>query len=174
MEVDETYVGGDAKNMHQRVRQMKIYGHRNDAKTAVQGARERETGTVKAEVINGRNLRANVEAWVAPGSTVYTDEAGAYRLLSDQFAHEFVTHTREYVRGPVHTNGIESFWALLKRAIKGTQVHVDRGHLHRYVTEREFAYNYRTTDDLGRMRLAMAGTPGRRLTYKGLTALPDA
>lgn len=72
VEVDETYVGGDAKNMHKRVREMKVYGHRNDAKTAVQGARERETGTVKAEVIDGRTLRSNVEAWVQPGSTVYT------------------------------------------------------------------------------------------------------
>jgi len=81
-----------------------------------------------------------------------------------------VTHGRqEFVRGDVHTNGIENFWALLKRSIKGTQVHVDKNHLHRYVTERAFAYNYRGLNDLGRMRVAMAGTPGRRVTYEELT-----
>lgn len=171
VEVDETYVGGEAKNMHKHIRQIKVYGTMNTAKTMVQGARHRESGTVKAAVVpDRRNLRANVDQWVQPGATVYTDEAQAYSRLDDRFDHDHVTHGREYVRGEVHTNGIESFWALLKRAIKGTQVHVDREHLHRYVTEREFAYNYRKVGDLGRMRLAMAGTPGRRLTYKALTA----
>jgi len=170
VEVDETYVGGDAVNMHMWRRKVYVrhgYAH----KTPVQGARERETGTVKAKVLDGGNLRANVKEWVEPNSTIYTDEASGYRRLGDDgFDHKTVTHgRREYVSGIVHTNGIENFWALLKRSIKGTQVHVDRTHLHRYVTERTFAYNNRFTNDLGRMRVAMAGTPGRRLTYKQLT-----
>jgi hypothetical protein len=80
-----------------------------------------------------------------------------------------VTHSNEYVRGNVHTNGIENFWALLKRALKGTQTHVDPEHLERYVAERVFAYNYRKAGDLGRMYQAMNGTAGRRLTWKDLT-----
>ncbi|HVC15568.1 MAG TPA: transposase [Acidimicrobiales bacterium] len=103
-------------------------------------------------------------------TTVYTDEAQGYRRLGGFYKHDSVTHGRqEFVRGDVHTNGIENFWALLKRSIKGTQVHVDKNHLHRYVTERAFAYNYRGLNDLGRMRVAMAGTPGRRVTYEELT-----
>jgi transposase-like protein len=172
VEVDETYVGGDAKNMHKWVRQVKVRRPYNDAKIPVQGARHRESGTVTAAVVGGKGqLLANIDAWIEPGATVYTDDAKAYSGLSAAYEHDHVTHGRqEYVRGDVHTNGIENFWALLKRAIKGTQVHVDREHLHRYVTERAFAYNYRDQNDLGRMRLAMAGTPGRRLTYKRLTA----
>ena len=92
------------------------------------------------------------------------------RLTEDGYDHKTVTHgRREYVSGIVHTNGIENFWALLKRSIKGTQTHVSRDHLGRYVTERQFAYNYRTATDLERMRQAMGGTAGRRITYAELT-----
>jgi hypothetical protein len=111
-----------------------------------------------------------VDAWVEPGSDVFTDEHWAYRNLTDTFSHKYVTHGREYVSGIVHTNGIENFWALLKRSLKGTQVQVSRAHLDRYVTERMFAYNHRDTNDLGRMRLAARGADGRRLTWKELTA----
>ena len=168
VEVDETYIGGKAGNMHKSIRRQKIQGRGPIAKTGVQGARERESGTVKAAVLTGP-LKANIERWVEPGSNVYTDEAQGYRKMGDQFTHKYVTHGREYVSGIVHTNGIENFWSLLKRSLKGTQVHVDPVHLHRYVTERQFAYNNRFTNDLGRMRLSMAGAPGRRLTYKQLT-----
>jgi transposase-like protein len=169
VEVDETYIGGQAKNMHKWVRHQRIQGRGGVNKTAVQGARERSEGVVRAKVIDGRNFKANVHQWVEPGSTVYTDEASAYTGLDRTYAHDTITHGREYVRGEVHTNGIESFWALLKRAIKGTQVHVDPNHLHRYVTEREFSYNNRKLDDLNRMKAAMAGTDGRRLPWSVLT-----
>ncbi|HWE57878.1 MAG TPA: transposase [Acidimicrobiales bacterium] len=75
----------------------------------------------------------------------------------------------EYVCGDVHTNGIEKFWSLLKRSIKGTQIHVHGAHLQRYVVERTFAYNERSADDLGRVMVAMTGTSGRRLTWNALT-----
>jgi transposase-like protein len=174
VEVDETYVGGDAVNMHMWKRKTQVrhgYAH----KTPVQGARERETGTVKADVISGGNLRANVREWVEPNATVFTDEASGYkRLTEDGFDHKTVTHgRREYVSGIVHTNGIENFWALLKRSIKGSQTHVDREHLGRYVTERQFAYNYRDSNDLGRMKLAVKGVDGRRVTWNDLTGKPS-
>jgi transposase-like protein len=172
VEVDETYIGGEAKNMHEYKRvAMRAGGRRVINKVPVQGARQRGTGTVTASVVaKGTNYRSNVEKWVSPGTTVYTDQASAYRNLSENHVHDYVTHGREYVRGTVHTNGIENFWALLKRALKGTQVHCDVEHLPRYVVERVFSYNNRETDDLGRMRLAMAGAPGRRLTWAALTA----
>ncbi len=168
VEVDETYIGGEARNMHKWVRKLRIHGPTQN-KTAVQGARERETGVVRAEVISGRNLKMNVEKWVEPGSVVYTDQARAYVGLDRDYVHESVTHGREYVRDMVHTNGIENFWALLKRSIKGSQVHVNPVHLHRYVIERVFSYNFREAGELGRMQLAMAGTTGRRLTLAELT-----
>jgi len=170
VEVDETYVGGEAKNMHEWQRKMKITGRGMVYKIPVQGARSRDDGKVVATVVpEGRGYKANVTKWVEPGSAVYTDAATAYRGLSDEYIHEIVTHSNEYVRGNVHTNGIENFWALLKRALKGTQTHVDPEHLQRYVAERVFAYNYREAEDKGRMRQAMSGTAGRRLTWKELT-----
>jgi transposase-like protein len=170
VEVDETYIGGIAKNMHTKTRREKITGRGGANKTIVQGARERSEGTVHAAVLpRGRDFKANVTEWVEPGSSVYTDEHRAYEGLDRTFAHQAIVHGREYVRGEIHTNGIENFWALLKRAIKGTQVHIDPVHLHRYVTERTFAYNYRTDSDLTRMRRALSGTTGRRLTWADLT-----
>ncbi len=169
VEVDETYIGGKAQNMHKWQRSLRIRGRGYAAKIAVQGARERETGRVTAEVIHTGNLKANVVEWVEPGSVVYTDQAKAYIGLDRDYAHESITHGREYVRGNVHTNGIENFWSLLKRAIKGTQVHIHPVHTHRYVIERVFSYNNREAGDLGRMRLAMAGVAGRRLTWASLT-----
>ncbi|MGB9113321.1 MAG: IS1595 family transposase [Acidimicrobiales bacterium] len=168
-EIDETYVGGRGEFVHRRV--LKLRGY--PPKTPVQGVRNRDTGTVRAKVITGEGqLKANVHSWIEPGATVYTDEAQAYRTIGDTYIHDFVTHqgpTRNrYVRGDVHTNGIENFWALLKRAIKGTQVHVDRKHLDRYVTERVFAYNYRGETDLERMQRVLAGASGRRLTFDEL------
>jgi len=153
-----------------RTRARKIHGRGPGThKTPVQGARERESGLVKAGPIKG-TFRANVDAWVEPGANVFTDEHLSYRSLTDAFAHKYVTHGREYVSGIVHTNGIENFWALLKRSIKGTQVHVSPEHLDRYVIERAFAYNNRFTNDLGRMTVAARGTDGRRVTWKELTA----
>jgi transposase-like protein len=170
VEVDETYVGGKVKNMHQAQKNRRISWRGNAGKVPVQGARAREDGTVRAEVIpEGQNYKQNVHQWIEPGSVVYTDEAKAYQGLESEYTHEVITHGREYVRGDVHTNGIESFWALFKRALKGTQVHVDRRHMNRYVTERTFAYNNRDLTDIGRMKAAMSGVAGRGLTYAQLT-----
>jgi transposase-like protein len=172
VEVDETYVGGLSKNMHKSARERKLSGTGGIDKTIVQGARSREVGTVRADIIPGTDretVQSNVRGWVEPGSAVFTDEARGYVGLDDDYAHKTINHSREYVSGIVHTNGIENFWSLLKRSIKGTQVHVNPEHLFRYVNERTFAYNYRTDTDLARMRHAIAGIDGRRLTWAKLT-----
>jgi transposase-like protein len=173
VEVDETYVGGLAKNMHKTARAKNVTSRGVHDKVAVQGAAQRG-GPVKAEVVDETTrlrLQSNVRRWVSEGSTVYTDEALAYEGLNRwTFGHKAVNHSVEYVSGDVHTNTLENFWSLLKRAIKGTQVHVDPEHLHRYVNERAFSYNYRDRTDLGRMRLAVGNVAGRRLTWDALTA----
>jgi hypothetical protein len=165
VEVDETFIGGQSKLVHAKARERRIHGRGGAVdKTAVQGAVQRG-GIVKAEVIQGEagglRLEGNVRRWVEHGSAVYTDEARAYLGLDQFYAHKSVKHSREYVSGDVHTNTVENFWSLLKRALEGTQIHVDEVHLHRYVAERAFAHNHRDTTDLGRMRLATAGTPAR-------------
>jgi transposase-like protein len=120
-------------------------------------------------VVGEDTLAANVARWVEPGSTVYTDHAKAYHGLGKTFAHSSVRHGSEYVRGQVHTNGIEGFWSLLKRGIHGTYVSVDPSHLFRYVDERMFAYNLRDLNDLGRFTMLLGNVAGNRLTYSELT-----
>ena len=173
VEVDETYVGGLAKNMHKGERAKSVTTRGGHDKVAIQGVLERG-GDVRAEIVDeatALRLQSNVRRWVAEGSAVYTDEWKGYIGLEKWgFAHKSINHSVEYVSGDVHTNSIENFWSLLKRALKGTQIHVDPEHLHRYVTERAFAYNYRDRTDLGRMRLAVEGVADRRLTWDSLTS----
>lgn len=171
VEVDETYVGGKARNMHAWQRRVKIRGRGMVYKTPVQGAKNRETNQVRAEVIHtgSKTYAQNVTDWVTLGATVYTDQFSGYRRLGEKFQHNYVTHTNdEFVRGEIHVNGMENFWALLKRALKGTQTHVNPEHLHRYVQERVFAYNNYAMDDIGRMKTAMRKVNGRRITYAEL------
>jgi transposase-like protein len=171
VEVDETYVGGLGKFMH-KDRRAKLHGTGGVDKAIVQGTRNRDAGRVQAQIVHATDaatLQGTVRSWVEPGSSVFTDQHVSYRGLDDDYSHKTVDHSREYVSGIVHTNGIENFWSLLKRAIKGTQVHVDPAHLGRYVTERTFAYNHREDTDLTRLRVAMAGADGHRLTWEQLT-----
>jgi len=171
VEVDETFIGGRSHNRHANVRRG-FEGRR--VQMPVQGARQRDGGVVRAKALpflNKVDMQANVRFWVETGTAVYTDEAPAYKGLETHFAHKTILHSAgTYVSGDVTTNGIENFWSVLKRSIKGTQIHVSRRHLDRYVTERTFAYNYRDESDLSRMRTAVAGTVGRRLTYAHLTS----
>lgn len=173
VEVDETYIGGLARNMHADVRERKIIGGGpNPHMTPVAGVIERD-GKVHARVVpdvTGPTLQNFVRENVEPGSAVFTDAARAYRGLRVDFTHGVVDHgLGVYVEGLVHTNTIESFWALLKRAIKGTYISVSPWQLNRYVEERAFAYNYRKSNDIGRFELALGGAAGRRLTYARLT-----
>jgi hypothetical protein len=111
---------------------------------------------------------------VAPGTPVYSDALLSYWGLNEKFAHEVIDHAHAYVRGRVHTNGLENFWSLLKRGIKGTYVCIEPFHLSRYLDEQAFRYNNRATEeramnDSDRFFLAMNHVSGRRLTYSELT-----
>jgi transposase-like protein len=175
IEVDETFVGGLAENMHKGKRAKRITGRGGIDKAIVQGVLERG-GAVSTHVVPntlGSTLRPNVVNAVEIGATVYTDAHGGYTGLWRRFTHATIDHAKEYVRGAVHTNGIENFWSLLKRAIKGTYTHVAPFHLSRYCEEEVFRYNNRKTDDGERFWRVLCGVVGRRLTYRRLCALGD-
>ncbi len=121
--------------------------------------------------VSSRELQASIRNWVETGSTVYTDQSNAYTGMDIWFEHQFVNHgTGEYVRGDVHTNSIESFWNLYKRAWKGTYTHNAPKHTDRYIAERTFAFNNREMNDLGRMIAVTSCVAGKRLTYSELKA----
>jgi transposase-like protein len=182
VEVDETFVGGKIKNMHRsRVRE-KYKGQATSGgaatKAIVMGMRDRETRQVRAKVIpcvSREVLQNEILNHIEKKSTVYTDAASAYYKLAEKdFIHDTVNHLEEYVRGQVHTQGIENFWSFLKRGLKGTYVAVEPFHLDRYVTEQVFRFNNRATKDNpltdeDRFALAMSQIVGRRLTYTQLT-----
>jgi len=170
VEVDETFIGGLARNMHKKVREAKIHGTGGKDKTAVMGVLKRD-GEVRAFVVDDRKkgtLQAKVRENVAPGSEIFTDALRSYEGLTPEYAHKAVDHAERYVEGNVHTNGLENFWSLLKRSLGGTYVAVAPFHLHRYVNEQVFRYNARKGTDGGRFLAVAANTVGRRLTYKEL------
>lgn len=171
VEVDETFVGGKAINMHKADRARKIKGTGTGARTPVLGLIERG-GKVRAEVIpdtKGKTLKPRVTKAVEAGSTVYTDRHPSYNGLSAEYSHETVDHAEHYVNGRVHTNGIENFWSLLKRGLHGTYVSVDPEHLFRYLDERVFTFNLRDRTDYGRFEAVLSTVAGRRLTYAEVT-----
>lgn len=174
VEVDETFIGGKARNMHKVDRVRKFGGkpsHPSTNKAGVIGMVERG-GKVRAQVIDdtkGRTLQSYVRDNVDPGSSVYTDALLAYTGLNADFDHRSVDHAVKYVDGNVHTNVIENFWSLLKRGLHGTYISVEPFHLFRYLDERMFTFNQRDLTDLGRFTLALQGIAGRRLTYARLT-----
>jgi transposase-like protein len=174
LEADETYVGGKAKNMHRdrRIR-CEQQGGRFVGKTTVQGILDRDLRKVRAQVVpdvTRETLQNAVLNNVKYGSTVYTDDAVGYDKLNFRFVHDVVNHAETYVRGRVHTNGLENFWSLLKRGLRGTYVCVEPFHLDRYVDEQVFRYNNRKEmNDSQRFVLAMSQIGGKRLTYSELT-----
>jgi transposase-like protein len=172
-EVDETFVGGKAKNMHQaaKVRRGISQGFKVETKAVVVGAVERD-GEVRAEVVADRAAQTLIEFVkrnVRAGARLYTDAYNGYSRLDADYEHQAVDHMVEYARGAVHTNGIENFWSLLKRGLSGTYVSVDPEHLQRYVDERVYAFNHRDQDDLPRFAEVLTQVAGRRLTYDALT-----
>jgi transposase-like protein len=174
VEVDETFIGGKAQNMHEDKRKRQIKGRGAKGKAAVLGILRRG-GEVRAQVIPNRRkptLEAMVHENIAPNSAIYTDALPSYEDLSMWYVHEAVDHAVEYVRGQVHTNGLENFWGLLKRGIKGTYVSVEPFHLERYLDEEVFRFNNRNNEEIGdpgRFRVALAQIVGKRLTYDELT-----
>ena len=181
IEVDETFVGGKIRNMHRsrvRAKYLGVPVGGSATKAIVMGMRDRETRQIRAKVIpnvNRETLQNEILRNVERGSKVYTDAAqGYYNLAEKQFVHDTVNHLQEYVRGQVHTQGIENFWSLLKRGLKGTYVAVEPFHLDRYVAEQVYRFNNRSTKDNpltdeDRFALAMMQAVGRRLTYTQLT-----
>ena len=182
VEADETYIGGKARNMHVAQRREKIKGTGGSGKTAVQGLLERTTAKrasrVQLKVVNTTKraeLQGNVRKYVLAGSEVHTDALKSYSGLAEDFTHNVVDHAVEYVRGNVHTNGLENFWSLLKRTVKGTYVRPEPFHLFRYLDEQAFRFNERKHEDgdQGRFLTAMKSVAGRRLTYRKLTGKSD-
>jgi transposase-like protein len=116
-------------------------------------------------------LDPHIQENVERGSNVYTDYAPAYSHLNDAsaFTHAVINHAEEYVRGNVHTNGIENFWSLLKRMLRGTYVSVEPYHLFRYLDEQSFRFNNRKGTDQSRFMKAALNIADKRLTYKQLT-----
>jgi transposase-like protein len=170
VEVDETFIGGKSRNMHKDVRSRKITGTGGKNKAAVLGILQRG-GEVRTSVVHDRKkktLDAIVKSNVRPGSAVYTDTLPSYNDLDSDYEHKMVDHAIEYVNGRVHTNGLENFWSLLKRSLKGTYVAVAPFHLFRYLDEQTFRYNERKTDDVSRFRSALSQIVNRRLTYNQL------
>lgn len=173
VEADELFMGGLAKNMHEKRR--KHVGTGGAGKTVVLGILKRKSpkggSKVKAKVVpnvRAQTLQSEVRAAVEPGTVLYTDAWKSYRGLAADYQHEVVDHAVEYVRGRVHTNGVENFWSLLKRTIKGTYVNVEPFHLGRYLDEQSFRFNEREDNDLGRFKSVLSSVSGRRLTYKEL------
>ncbi|HEV2381758.1 MAG TPA: IS1595 family transposase [Terriglobia bacterium] len=172
IEVDETFIGGKARNMHHSKRQARITGTGGKDKVAVVGLLERG-GEVRTAIVPNRKrgpLQSEVRKHVAAGSALYSDALLSYDGLNGEFFHEVVDHAVEYVRGQVHTNGLENFWSLVKRGLKGTYVSVEPFHLFRYLDEQAFRYNSRRDmNDSERFSLAVSRIFGKRLTYKELT-----
>ena len=172
VEVDETYIGGKRRNMPKAKRKT-LTGRGAVGKTAVAGVKDRETNRVSARAVketDGATLQGFVRDRAAPGATVYTDDARAYRGMKG-FRHEAVKHSvGEYVRLQAHTNGIESFWAMLKRGYQGTFHHFSAKHCDRYVAEFAGRHNVRPRDTIDMMAHMAQGIVGRRLRYRDLIA----
>jgi len=170
VEIDETFVGGKVINMHKHKRVES--NAKGGNKAVVFGMLERG-GRVKARVIANRKrqqIEPTMTDGINPGADIITDEFSTYHFTSDAYNREIVNHAVEYVNGHVHTNGIENFWSLLKRGLKGTYISVEPFHLDAYVAEQVFRYNNRKdSDDSTRFQSVMSSVAGKRLTYGELT-----
>jgi len=176
VEADETYIGAKSRFMHSNKRREKIKGTGGMSKTAVMGLLERATDTKPSRVVlkvvdavKKADLQKPIRECVEKWSEVYTDALMSYSGLSREYTHEVIDHAVAYVRGHVHTNGLENFWSLLKRSLRGTYVNVEPFHLFRYLDEQAYRFNERKGTDSDRFLKAASTIVGRRLTYAGLT-----
>jgi transposase-like protein len=181
VEVDETFIGGKARNMHLDKRERRIItGTGEKDKTIVFGALERG-GKVRATVISDRKrgtLHAAVKEHVEAGAALYSDALMSYDGLAQEYAHKVIDHAERYVDGRIHTQGLDNFWSLLKRGIAGTYVSVEPFHLFRYLDEQMFRFNNRATkdnplNDADRFDLAVRQIVGKRITFAQLTGKPN-
>lgn len=173
VEADETFIGGLARNMHKSKK--KHLGTGGAGKAAVMGLLERNSPERESRVrykvvpnVRRAQLDSTVRENVEKGSEVITDALRSYSKLTDEFVHQVIDHAESYAEGHVHTNGLENFWSLLKRGIKGTYVSVEPFHLFRYLDEQAFRFNERKDNDKGRFLKAIASFAGKRLMYSKL------
>ena len=176
VEVDETYIGGKARNMHWKKRQAltTTKNERWAGKVAVMGLLERHADgqsrvrTMMVSNVRQHRLHSTIREHVEPGSAVYTDALPSYKGMT-AYEHKVIDHAEAYAVGNVHTNGLESYWSLLKRALHGTYISVEPFHLFRYLDEQAFRFNHRKgLADADRFSVAISGIVGRRLTYADL------
>lgn len=174
VEADEAFIGGKVHNMHAKKRRAMKHGFSN--KTQVVGVLERSPNRggskVLLEAMDGKapaHVTDHVVRSVKEGSKLYTDAAGHYSGMKHYYDHEFIDHAITYVKGKVHTNGLENFWSLLKRTLRGTYVHVSPMHLFRYLDEQTARFNERLDNDADRFVSIMQRVSGRRLPYVALT-----
>ncbi len=172
VEADELYMGGIRKNMSKKKRK-DLTGRGTVGKTPVVGIKDRATNQVRAKVVetvDAKTVHGIIRDAVAPEATLYSDESSVY-VGAPVSEHEAVNHSvGEYVRGMATVNGIESFWAMLRRAHKGTFHKISPKHLQRYVDEFAFRHGIRDQDTLDQMRHLVACTAGKRLMYRELVA----
>ncbi|MGA2605057.1 MAG: IS1595 family transposase [Verrucomicrobiia bacterium] len=170
VEIDETYVGGSKHKMNSNQRRRAPRGSGAVGKAVVMGLLERKGRVIATAIPNPRRrtLTAEVHKHVEPGSAVYTDALASYDRLHSHYAHEEINHAVCYVKDRVHTNGLENFWSLLKRTIRGTYVSIEPFHLFRYLDEQAFRFNERKNTDAGRFLIGIMGVIGRRLKYAKL------
>jgi transposase-like protein len=180
IEVDETFIGGKARYMHNEKRKRFMVRGSKRGKVAVMGLLERrgKDSQVRVTIVAGTKrhmLMPHIRQNVQTGSTVYSDAFPSYERLNGEYVHSVIDHAEKYVDGQVHTNSLENFWSLLKRAIKGTYVSVEPFHLFRYLDEQSFRFNNRTMTDAQRFAIALKGIINKRLTYTTLTGseLPE-
>jgi transposase-like protein len=178
VEADETYIGAKARYMHKERRTKE--GNPATAKTPIQGVLERTTedklSRVKLRVLKTTRkteLQSMVREIVEKGSEVMTDSWRSYQGLEDTYVHQVIDHLEVYAKGHVHTNGLENFWSLFKRALKGTYVNVEPFHLFRYCDEQAFRFNECKDNDAGRFVNAESGYIRKGLRYAKLIGLED-
>jgi transposase-like protein len=171
VEADETFIGGRARFMHRDKREKKFTGRGSVGKVAVIGMLERK-GEVRLQIISDTAreiLHGEVKRHVEKGAELFTDGLPSYGGLDAEYIHQVIDHAEKYVDGQIHTNGIENFWSLLKRSIKGTYVSVEPFHLFRYLDEQSFRFNTRKGKDADRFIQTVKQIAGKRLTYDELT-----
>jgi len=182
VEVDESFIGGSARNMNKKQKERRKVGTGQWHFTPVQGLLQRtEKGKASRVVleqiasVRKTTVDPNVWQYVLKGATVNTDQSKSYEDIGDEYTHNVINHAQCYAKGKVHVNGLENFWSLLKRTIRGTYVSVEPFHLFRYLDEQAFRFNERKDEDgdRGRFLKAMSGIIGKRLTWAKLTAEND-